>query len=385
MRYRTRHLYLLKLILIGIVAALPVRAQESVDPRAAAALIQAWYDEISADYRLLEYYRGSETSSQAIELRRSDRFYPIHRRTMLDSRNAARDSTRVDGAAFSKLQRGMEKFRAEHQKVVALLNKLQDAERRGTSSADRDRIVAQIKPYYRMRLFSMLKPEGTPAALPPELPKGNVIEAGKVWVNKLNKEQEAAARKADCSCQSVRLARVTAYTFTGTGLDRSTKTYYDIRDKTNPPQTGPLMLPVITQRRSVRQLNLPSTERICFYFSFPRELAFLRQAGRPHPCDTHVVVKFPHTRSASGYYNLGLALYSVTGTGGSMYSDSVFSAATEGRKVIRNQICLIVVQQGEKIGPAGKTGNIRWSVRRAHWLKGGAAVQQCGTIGFTMK
>ncbi len=377
----------LTLLLIAMLMTAPAHAQQAVEPTAAAAVIQTWHDEVNAYYQLLERYRGTQTGGQTAELRRSDRFYPIHRRALLDSRIAAQNSARVDGAAYDKLARGMRDFRAKHTKIIDLLNKLQAAETAGKSSADRARIVAQIKPYYRMRLFSALKPNAGAAAsiLPPKLPKGHVIEAGKEWVGQITKEHQDEARKADCSCKSIKLARVTAYTFTGSGLDRSVKRIYDIWDKANPPQSGPFTVPVLTHRRSLTSLNLPHTEQVCFYFTFPKALAFMRREGLSHPCDTKVELKIPHTRPRGGYYYDRRGLYSVTGSGGTMYAGKVYSAATDGRKLIRNQMCMIVVQQGQKIGPAGKKGHIRWSIRRAAWLKGGYAQQQCGTVQFTMK
>jgi hypothetical protein len=224
---------------------------------------------------------------------------------------------------------------------------------------------------------------------PDALPKDGALAPGTVWVNQLDDKSWQEARKADCSCHSVTLgyAKVRMYN-ERTKLFR-TSTVYDLWDATKAPPN--LSVPVLNWHAGWHpSYVIPPThrpDRICFQFTFPKLLAYLRRQGGSHPCDVQVTLHYPRAISGTPIpsYTDTYRLFMVYGTGGTVNPGSVFSGGTDGRKILANEVCMLPLNRYNSIGPAGATGYVEWKVRGARELKRYAPQETCARVNFTMK
>lgn len=367
-------------ITVLLVAASAGRGQDAD----ALAKLSTWEAKIKRIHQELDAYHNTPAQGESQQLRRSDRFYPIHLRAMVRSIAAAHSSQQIAPEDLRYLERGMAALNVKHREIKQLLDALKVA----TNDTQRSQIISKLKPLYRMQIFSAIGGKGRipiESVTAKPLPKGGVIEpkkkGGKYLLEKeMDPEQLKKARAADCSCRTVTLARVVVkqhkpregVKFAGNIGKRNVKTVYDIWDSSNPPHTGPLTIPV-----------LKYGEDLCLYFTYPEETAYLVPERRDKLCNVKVEVQFPWNKSRTGVQSHVWQLYSVTGTlGGNAPIDG---AGIEGRKVVKNEVVIRVWPKGCEIGPSGKKGHIRWSFRRPTEMKGGFARKICDKVPFTVQ
>ena len=224
------------------------------------------------------------------------------------------------------------------------------------------------------------------APLPAAPAEGDEVKPIYKWLSQLSEQEWAAARESECTCTSIQLSKVkTASYQQATGRYKATDKF-DIHSKMLPPKTGDLTLPVMKVHPGKVFPPTDFPDKTCFYFSYPKSLAFLRPADKSHPCDIHVTVSFPRERFGAKLANSSQErkLYSVEGTGGTMGS-GLLAAGTDGRSIISNFVCIRPITRGNEIGPSGAKGYVEWFLRRAGSLKGGADQKKCGRIPFTIR
>lgn len=151
--------------------------------------------------------------------------------------------------------------------------------------------------------------------------------------------------EGDCDCSIVRLGKMETKTFTGFSgwgiLSPKTPNYttaihYEIDNSSNPPESGEFTFP----RRNFR-------DQMCFYFTYPSNLAYWGREGGNHPCKVLVEIKWPTANSTTGFFTNTWQLYGIRG---------VENFAT-GNK---NYICYISAPEGFEVVPG--IGEVRWSV-----------------------
>jgi hypothetical protein len=185
---------------------------------------------------------------------------------------------------------------------------------------------------------------------PPVLPASGTIKVR----GRSKKRKGPVDGAADCSCDTIMLARVTTKIVNGKEaflskdrqvkkrLTYSVKRHYELDRSTNPPVAKPFSIPWM----QVNELN-----QLCFYFTFPRGHAFTAQQGATHSCRTQVKIKFPHSRARTGYLAEEWQLFSVRGLPGYQTHND-------------NSICRVVAKKGNSI-TAGK-GAVSIRVKGKH-------------------
>lgn len=231
---------------------------------------------------------------------------------------------------------------------------------------------------YRSRTIRFERPTGEPQFIPDtgraSLPSGAILEArlssysGRIALLSLPENGRMVAKgmvrdmprpplgslAPECSCRTVRLARVETRDTVRTGIPYVTgvtETYTDTRHfELGETLIAGLALP-----------QLDHGDQMCFYFTFPEEYAYLSAPGESaHPCRAIVQIRYPHTQSSTGWYENGWQLFDIQGFA------SLTSAAT-------NYVCLVVSPKGHRIPP----GN--------GWIASTAGKEICPRVAFTVR
>lgn len=227
----------------------------------------------------------------------------------------------------------------------------------------------------------------------PRLPVDGKVPPKREWLKDATKEDWEIARYEDCSCRSITLGYIKARMYNETTKRYNTTVLFDRWNASSRNALANLKLPVLNWHSGAVFPPSGRPDRLCFYFTFPSRLAYMRRRHKPHPCNVHVQIKYPREISgrSNGFGRQDRKLYSVEGTGGTS-SGTIFgwgppgnSAGTDGRSIVTNFICISPVVQYWSIGGKGKTGSVVWSIRRSSSLFGGTMSRECRKINFTMK
>ena len=174
--------------------------------------------------------------------------------------------------------------------------------------------------------------------------------------------RETPPEKDNCNCRSITLGQVKTRIFTG--MDSSIwrrvgfgkpprRTYRDtvhyVIDKSeSPPKRGNI---------SVQRIG--HEDLMCFYFTYPRELAAWVLEGDWGACKTVVEIEYPHSRKTGGS---GIDRWQLFSQRGSM----------DLRSNAQNFVCL-QVREHTNIPPG--SGHVTWSVDG----------EKCSTVPFTVE
>ncbi len=222
---------------------------------------------------------------------------------------------------------------------------------------------------------------------PEKLPDDGKLGWGEGWVGQLSGKRWEEARRAECTCRTVTLGYVRTRMYNEDRETFTTSIQYDFWNASKPPRAGTLAIPELNWHPGRVFPRTDRPDRVCFQFTFPKALAYLRPVLKDHPCEVQVKLHYPREiRGAQTPYTIVHRLYSAMGAGGTMNQGSaLFAAGTDGRSVLANEICVLPVNRDWKIGPSGKTGYIEWTVRGARELTHSAPQETCARINFAVR
>lgn len=158
----------------------------------------------------------------------------------------------------------------------------------------------------------------------------------------------------NCNCDAITLGRVEFKKYTGMtgswiGLDKigigerrrptyKTTRLFSLGDEYDPLAAEDIAIPGMVYQ-----------DLTCFYFTYPKELAYTTEVGKDPICRTVVQINYPHSRmKGKGGRTSEWPLYGVRGW-------RTMQTHT------KNFICIQTAEEYATIGPG--TGSIRWTVR----------------------
>lgn len=214
---------------------------------------------------------------------------------------------------------------------------------------------------------------------PEPLPKGGVINPAKKWQSNMSDEEWDAARKEECTCQTITIGKIKTIRYNGSKYQG--ETLYDASSAPSwtPRRKGlpvPLKLPVLGW-------NSGRQDQTCFYFTFPEPLAYLtRLAERAH-CRVKVMIKYPRTISGRRIPSTTeiYLLYRAKGMGG----PSLLPSTVDAKNVVYNEICIKPNVSFWGVGPANAHGSVEWQIISNAVTKNHALPRTCPPVNFQLK